>query len=245
MKIREKEELDIKTLTLREEVVSLRRVAKVVKGGRRFSFNAMVVVGDEDGHVGVGFGKANEVPEAIAKGVDNAKKNIFTVPLVGRTITHEVIGHYGASKVLLKPASEGTGIIAGPAVRAVVELAGIKDILTKSLGSRNVINVVKATVDGLQKMLKPEDIEKKRGKSLPYILGRKAAERYLKSTGKMTTVEETEKPEEPKEEIQKEPQMEKEPQVEKEPLEKSTEAEAIETPSPSEEKPINEESQSV
>ena len=181
---REEEFIDVKTLTLREVVVNLNRVAKVVKGGRRFSFNAMVVVGDEDGHVGVGFGKANEVPESIAKAVDSAKKNIVRVPLVGRTIMHETLGEYGAAKVLLKPAAEGTGIIAGPAVRAVVELAGVRDILTKSLGSNNVINVVKATIEGLRKMMSPEDIQKKRSKSLQEIMGKKFSRRYLEQTGK-------------------------------------------------------------
>ncbi len=223
--LRKKDEdaVDIKTLTLREEVVSLNRVAKVVKGGRRFSFNAMVVVGDEDGHVGVGLGKANEVPEAISKGVESAKKNIIYIPLVGRTIVHPVVGRYGASKVLLKPAAEGTGIIAGPAVRAVVELAGIKDILTKNLGSQNVINVVKATINGLQSILRPEDVEERRGKPLSHILGSKAAQRYLKSTGKIA--EETAEVKEPiaaKEELAEEQPLEKEPVAAPEQLSEET-----------------------
>ncbi len=192
LKRRDEETIDIKTLTLREEVVNLNRVAKVVKGGRRFSFNALVVVGDEDGHVGIGFGKANEVPESITKAVDDAKKNLFTVPLVGRTIMHKIIGRYGAARVLLKPASEGTGIIAGPAVRAVVELAGIKDILTKRLGSSNVINVVKATEDGLKRMLNPEEVEERRGKPLEEILGKKFTRRYYQKTGKISGDEVTE-----------------------------------------------------
>ena len=155
---------------LKERVVEINRVAKVVKGGRRFSFTALVVIGDEVDRVGVGYGKAREVPLAISKAVDDAKKNLFTVPKKGTTITHEILGEFGAARVLLRPASEGTGVIAGGGVRAVLELGGVRDILAKSLGTTNPINMLKATVNGLQRLRRPEEVAQIRGLTVAQVL---------------------------------------------------------------------------
>ncbi len=181
-------------LDLQERVVEINRVAKVVKGGRRFSFTALVVVGDENGTVGVGYGKANEVPLAIQKGVERAKKNLFKVPRHGATITHQTTGIFGAGRVLLKPASPGTGVIAGGGVRAVLELAGIHDILSKSLGTQNPINLVRATEAGLRDLRKPEEIAALRGLSIDTVLGlqkqEQAAETISADEGVATAVAE-------------------------------------------------------
>jgi small subunit ribosomal protein S5 len=158
------------TRELKERVVEINRVAKVVKGGRRFSFTALVVIGDESERVGLGYGKAREVPLAISKAVDDAKKNLFVVPQHGTTITHEILGEFGAARVLLRPASEGTGVIAGGGIRAVLELAGIHDILAKSLGTTNPINMLKATVNGLQRLRRPDEVAASRGLSISQVL---------------------------------------------------------------------------
>jgi small subunit ribosomal protein S5 len=158
-------------LDLQERVIEVNRVAKVVKGGRRFSFTALVAVGDEDSVVGIGYGKAREVPLAIQKGVENARKSLVRVPKYGQTIPHRVIGRYGSGHVVLRPASEGTGVIAGGGVRAVLELAGIRDVLSKSLGTQNPINLVKATMDGLMQLRRPEQVAKLRGLTVREVLG--------------------------------------------------------------------------
>ena len=165
------ERIDASKLDIKERVVNIGRVTKVVKGGRNFRFSALVVVGDENGHVGVGMGKAAEVPDAIKKAIEAAKKNLMVVPMVGTTIPHEALGVFGAGKVLLKPAAKGTGVIAGGPARAVLELAGVRDIRTKSLGSNNPINMVKATIQGLQQLMTAEEVAGLRSKSVDEVIG--------------------------------------------------------------------------
>ncbi|KXZ38998.1 small subunit ribosomal protein S5 [Alkalithermobacter thermoalcaliphilus JW-YL-7 = DSM 7308] len=163
--------IDARQLDLKEKVVEIRRVTKVVKGGRTFRFSALVVVGDENGHVGIGTGKAMEVPDAIKKAIEDAKKNLIHVPIVGTTIPHQVQGHFGAGNVLIMPAKEGTGVIAGGPVRAVLELAGLKDVRAKSIGTNNSRNMVNATIEGLKTLKTAEEIAKLRGKKVEDLLG--------------------------------------------------------------------------
>lgn len=182
---------------LKERVIEINRVAKVVKGGRRFSFTALVVIGDEVDRVGLGYGKAREVPLAISKAVDDAKKNLFTVPKHGQTITHEIVGRFDAARVVLRPASEGTGVIAGGGVRAVLELAGIRDVLAKSLGTTTPINMTRATIDGLQRLMRPEEVAALRGKRISEVLpvpreGRPAGDEPTEDTGEAEEAAESE-----------------------------------------------------
>ena len=163
--------IDARQLDLQEKVVEVRRVTKVVKGGRNFRFAALVVVGDENGHVGIGSGKAMEVPDAIRKAVEDAKKNLIKVPMVGTTIPHEVIGHFGAGRIIIMPAQEGTGVIAGGAARDLLELAGLKDVRAKCLGTRNPRNIVNATIEGLKSLKTAEQVAALRGKKVEDLLG--------------------------------------------------------------------------
>jgi small subunit ribosomal protein S5 len=204
------EKVSPKGLDLQERVIEINRVAKVVKGGRRFSFTALVAVGDENSVVGIGYGKAREVPLAIQKAVEDARKNLIKVPKYGQTITHRVIGRFGAGHVVLRPASPGTGVIAGGGVRAVLELGGVRDVLTKSIGTQNPINLVKATMQGLHGLRRPEDVAKLRGISIREVLGVSATngESKPEPEQKPKVVEQVAEPkaEEPEEPKPEEPQ---------------------------------------
>ncbi len=181
--------INLKALNLKDEVLFVNRVSKVVKGGRRFSFTALVAVGDSAGHVGLGYGKANEVPDAIQKAIDSAKKSIIRVPLMGRTLPHQVIGVHDSARVLLKPASEGTGLIAGSAVRIYLSLAGFHDVLAKSLGSDNILNVLKATRNGLTSLRRADEIAALRGKRIEDLIGSKGAATFRESQAAILAIE--------------------------------------------------------
>jgi small subunit ribosomal protein S5 len=220
---------------LQERVVKINRVAKVVKGGRRFSFTALVVVGDEVDHVGVGYGKANEVPSAIAKAVEDAKKNLFQIPKYKTTITHQVVGRYGAGQVLLKPASEGTGVIAGAGVRAVLELGGVRDILAKSLGTANPINLLMATVEGLQALKRPEEVARLRGKRINEVI-RFHSDTRAEQTAEAEATAETAPAAEPKAEAAAtKPRRASKPAAEKQPASRKPRAKAAPKDEPKDE----------